>query len=524
MNEHFDTIIIGSGFGGSVMACRLAESGQKVLVVEQGRRFSDTQFAKTSWNLRKYLWMPRLGCFGILNLRLFKHVFVLHGVGVGGGSLGYATVLMEPQNTFYSSGNWSRLKNWEETLRPFFAKAKIMLGVTRFPFVTAADAVLEQVAGSLSSKEKVHPSEVGICFATPSSTPIPSDPYFNGEGPKRTACTLCGSCLTGCRVGAKNTLVKNYLYFAEKHGSRVLERHKATAIVPIENGYRVDLLPTSFLPFRKKSITATRVVVAAGVLGTVELLLRCRDKLGCLPRLSSRLGSEIRTNGEALLAATAASSNKTDYSRGVAITSKLQINQTTKIEPVRYGKGSNAMRFLAIPYATESKLKSLFKTFSSVFRNLFVTRWSERTTILLAMQTIESTLKLKLRRVGFIDSLQTDLSGNGAPPSARISDVVETALAFAKLINGKLYLSFSDVLFGIPTTAHILGGCPMGSSQEVAVVDENLEVFGYKGLFVVDGSVLSANLGANPSLTIAAFAEYAANRLINSQKCETKGL
>src|SRR6266545_292091 len=344
-NVDYDVVVVGSGFGGSVAALRLTEKGYRVAVVEAGRRFADDEFAKTSWDLRNYLWAPALGLFGIQRIHLLKDVMVLAGAGVGGGSLNYANTLYRPLGPFYRDKQWAHITDWEAELAPHYDQASRMLGVVTNPLSTPHDDVMRGVAEDLGVPESFHPTPVGVFFGTPGKT-VP-DPYFGGAGPERTGCTACGSCMTGCRVGAKNTLVKNYLHLAEQGGAKIIPMTTVTGIRPNPNGFDVQLRKTGTRSRRfRHTISAGQVVLAAGTWGTQNLLHRMRDS-GTLPRLSGRLGELTRTNSEAILGAARTSVDPArDFSRGVAITSSIHPDETTHIEPVRYGKGSNAMGLL----------------------------------------------------------------------------------------------------------------------------------------------------------------------------------
>jgi cholesterol oxidase len=513
MDVDYDVVVVGSGFGGSVAALRLTEKGYRVAVVEAGRRFADDEFAKTSWNLRKYLWAPALGCFGIQRIHLLKDVMILAGSGVGGGSLVYANTLYRPLKPFYSDRQWAHITDWEAELAPHYDQASKMFGVVTNPTVTPSDEVMQKVAADLGVPETYHPTPVGVFFGTPGETV--SDPYFGGAGPARTGCTECGSCMTGCRVGAKNTLVKNYLYLAEQAGAKVLPLTTVTAVRPRSaGGFFVDLRRTGRRV--RATITAGQVVLAAGTWGTQRLLHSMRDA-GVLPGLSPRLGELTRTNSESIIGAARTSVDpERDFSRGVAITSSIHPDETTHIEPVRYGRGSNAMGLLqtistdgasSVPRWLQA-LRFLVRHPVQSGRLLKVHRWSERTVILLVMQSLDNSITTYTKRGLFGRRRYTSRQGHGEPSPTFIQAGYDANQLAAKHIGGMAGGTWGEV-FNIPLTAHFIGGCPIGTSASAGVIDPYHRVFGHPGLSVVDGSAISANLGVNPSLTITAQAERA---------------
>jgi cholesterol oxidase len=509
----YDVVVVGSGFGGSVAALRLTEKGYRVAVVEAGRRFADDEFAETSWDLRRYLWAPALGCFGIQRIHLLKDVMILAGSGVGGGSLVYANTLYRPLKPFYADRQWADITDWEAELAPHYDQAAKMFGVVTNPTVTPSDEVMQKVAADLGVPQTYHPTPVGVFFGTAGET-VP-DPYFGGAGPARTGCTECGSCMTGCRVGAKNTLVKNYLYLAEQQGAKVLPLTTVTALRPRSGGgFTVDLRRTGRRA--RATITASRVVLAAGTWGTQRLLHEMRDT-GVLPALSPRLGELTRTNSESIIgAARPAVDPERDFSRGVAITSSIHPDETTHIEPVRYGRGSNAMGLLqsistdgasSVPRWLQA-VRFLARHPVQSARLLKVHRWSERTVILLVMQSLDNSITTYTRRGLFGRRRYTSRQGHGEPNPTFVQAGYDANQLAAKHIGGMAGGTWGEV-FNIPLTAHFIGGCPIGTSASSGVIDPYHRVFGYPGLSVVDGSAISANLGVNPSLTITAQAERA---------------
>jgi len=509
-----DVIVVGSGFGGSVAALRLREKGYRVTVLEAGRRFTDEELPATSWNVRRFLWAPRLGLRGIQRISKVGGVVVLAGAGVGGGSLNYANTLYQPPEPFFRDRQWGHITDWHAELAPWYEQARRMLGVVQNPVRTAADEVLSEVADDMGVGHTFRPTPVGVFFgrdgAVEPGVTVP-DPFFGGAGPGRTGCTQCGSCMTGCRVGAKNTLVKNYLHLAEQAGASVVPDTTAVAVRPLDGGgYAVDTIRTGSWSRRPSSTyTAPQVVLAAGTLGTQRLLHRMRDT-GTLPGLSARLGVLTRTNSESLLGAQTRKVDQ-DFSRGVAITSSFHPDAETHIEPVRYGRGSNLMGLLqTVMTDGDGRLPRWLKALGVIVRDpvaflriLTPHRWSERTIITLVMQTKDNSLTTYTRR-GRLTARQ----GHGEPNPTWIPVGNEATRRVAEKINGIPGGTLGE-LVNIPMTAHFIGGCAIGDSPETGVVDPYHRLYGHPGIHVVDGSTISANLGVNPSLTIVAQAERA---------------
>ena len=524
-----DFVVIGSGFGGSVSAMRLTEKGYDVLVLERGKRYADEDFPKTNWQIRKYLWKPLIRCFGIQEITLMRHVMVLHGSGVGGGSLVYANVLMEPSDELFEAHGWKDLADWKAVLKPHYDTAKFMLGVTRNPYTTPADKVLREMAQDYGREHTFRPTNVSIYFGESGKT-MP-DPFFGGAGPDRTGCTHCGGCMVGCRFNAKNTLLKNYLYFAEKWGAEV--RAETTVVdiqvlpdnQPDDARYEV-VYKSSTAPLwgnETYRVRTRNVVVSAHVLGTLKLLFNARDVTQSLPNISKCLGEEVRTNSETIPGATSRNGDK-DFSKGSAITSIFEFDDVTRVEVVRYPEKSGFIRLLAIPMIDGGGnfFKKLGKVFIESLRRprdffyaTFMRSWAERTTILLIMQTVDSTMRIRPGRglfTAFQRGLTTHLESDKviAPPQELSHKL---ARDFAAKVNGVPQDSVPETLLNIPTTAHLIGGCPMGRSDQDGVVNKYCEVFNYPGLYIVDGSIMPANPGINPSLTITALAEYAMDNI-----------
>ncbi|MFF8030460.1 MULTISPECIES: GMC oxidoreductase [unclassified Streptomyces] len=533
----YDVIVVGSGFGGSVSALRLTEKGHRVGVLEAGRRFTRESLPKNSWDLRNYLWAPRLGMYGIQRIHLLGNVMVLAGAGVGGGSLNYANTLYVPPAPFFEDPQWGEITDWQEELAPYYDQARRMLGVRLNPTMTPSDVHLKAAAERMGVGDTFHLAPVGVFFGdgedadgTVTARPgqeVP-DPYFGGAGPARRACAECGECMTGCRHGAKNTLNENYLHLAEKAGAVV---HPMTTVVSVtedaQGGYAVATLPTGHRrKSRGRTFRARRVVLAAGTYGTQTLLHRMRAG-GQLPHLSDRLGELTRTNSEALVGAQtdnrryrrATGAPKADFTRGVAITSSVHPDANTHVEPVRYGKGSNSMGALSIlqvPYAGggsgTARVLGWFGNAARhpwrLLRSLSNRRWSERTIIGLVMQSLDNSLTTYLKPSGVGRGLLTARQGHGAPNPKQIKAATDSASALAAEINGFAGSNVGE-LTGMPLTAHFLGGCPIGASRETGVIDPYHRLYGHPGISVVDGAAVSANLGVNPSLTITAQAERA---------------
>jgi cholesterol oxidase len=511
MSQEFDVVVIGSGFGGSVAALRLREKGYSVAVLEAGKRFEDKDFPKTSWRLRKFLFAPVLGCFGIQRIHVLPDVMILCGAGVGGGSLVYANTLYQPGDEYFSDRQWANITDWKSELLPWYDQAKRMLGVEKNPYFSPSDKAMQEVANDMGVGETFTLAPLGIHFGKGEGIES-ADPYFGGVGPTRMGCINCGECMTGCRHNAKNTLPKNYLGLAEGAGAEVFPMTTATQIEGLPDGrWKVTTRKTGGL--RTSEFIAEQVVIAAGAYNTQKFLHRMKAT-GQLPQLSDSLGKLSRTNSEALTGALMKDSSH-DFTRGAAITSSFYPDEHTHVEPVRYGKGSNAMgllQTLATDGATpKMRRKHWVRQFISnpllIFKIMNVRRWSERTVIALVMQNIDSSITVSPKRKFFGWGL-TSKNDSNKPNVTYIPAANEVVRRIADRYNGIVGGNIGEPI-GAPFTAHFLGGCVIGDSPDRGVVDPYHRVWNYPSLHIVDGSTITANLGVNPSLTITAQAERA---------------
>jgi cholesterol oxidase len=520
----FDWLVIGSGFGGSVSALRLSEKGYSVGVLECGRRFADHEFPKSTGDVRRYFWNPRLGMKGIFRLTNFKDVAVVSGCGVGGGSLGYACTLYVPPKQFFEDRQWAQMADWERELAPHYAEAQRMLGVVENPHEDPADQLLRELGEELGVGETYKRTPVGIYFGETGKT-VP-DPFFGGDGPERTGCKLCARCMVGCVHGAKNTLVKNYLHFAEKRGARVMPERTVIDVRPIgaadgSDGYEVESVRSGAWLRKERRVQRTRgVVVAAGPLGTNRLLQKCRLE-GSLPRVSARVGELVRTNSESILTVTVPEDYPENLIERVAISSSIYPDPHTHIETVTYGDDGDSMRLLyTLLTGDGTRVTRPLKLLAQLLRHpdrlakvLFAKHWSRRTIIILVMQTLDNAIALRPRKGPFGSFwLQTEQDPERPNPTF-IPIANEAAEWFAKRTGGIAQSSVTEALFNIPSTAHILGGAVIAPDADGGVVDAEQRVFGYENLLVCDGSAIPANVGVNPSLTITALAEHAMSRV-----------
>ena len=546
-----DVVVVGSGFGGSVAALRLAEKGYGVTVFESGRRFEDDELAKTSWDVRRYFWAPRLGCYGVQRIHRLPDVVLLAGAGVGGGSLNYANTLYVPPKAFFDDPQWEQITDWADELAPHYDQAARMLGVVVNPCEGPVEEIMRAVADEMGVGHTFGKTPVGVFFGRRDPETghqrrepgvLVADPFFGGAGPARTGCTECGNCMVGCRVGAKNTLVKNYLALAERLGVRIEPMRTVVDVRPLdptrpEAGYAVTTERTGAWRRRdRRTVTAGQVVLAAGTWGTQKLLHSLRAS-GSLPQLSPRLGELTRTNSEALLGAVTRSVPRdADLAKGVAITSSFYPDDDTHVENVRYGKGSNSMALLGSLLVDGGGrtprwarwLGQAVRRPDQVARTLWVRHWSERTVIGLVMQSLDNSLTVSARprRLGSGFAL-TSRQGHGAPNPTWIPVGHEAIRRLAVRLQSRTGVkadaagTIGDVA-DVPMTAHFLGGCVIGESAERGVVDAYQRVYGYPGLHVVDGSAVSANLGVNPSLTITAQAERAMSLWPNRSEADKR--
>jgi cholesterol oxidase len=517
----FDYIIIGSGFGGAVCALRLTEKNYRVLILEKGKWFQQDDFPKTNWNLRKWMWRPLLRFFGFFKLTFFRNVTILSGVGVGGGSLVYAGAHPIPKKEFFEAPTWSHLADWEKELQKYYISAISMLGVQANPQLEIGDKALQKLAVEIGKEEHFEATNVAIFFGEPGKEY--EDPYFNGEGPVRNGCELCGACMIGCPKNAKNSLDKNYLYLAQKKGAQIQAESEVTNVIPLHaksgnDGYRIFYRFSTKLFSRKYSYTSQGVIFAGGVLGTVKLLLKL--KKSSLPQISPMIGKRVRTNSESLIGVTTFD-KQSEFCNGVAIGSILHTDRFSHIEPVRYPSGSGFWRILIAPMVHGRNIfirivKLIYDYFRHPIQNLRVilTRdFAKRTQILLYMRTIDSTLQFRKGPFGMKTVLE-----EGPSPSAFIPEAKTLAEQYARIINGKPSVLITETLLGRPTTAHILGGAVMGRDPSEGVIDVDNRLFGYKNMLVCDGSMISANPGVNPSLTIVALSERAMSKIEKKSK------
>ena len=524
-SHDYDVLVIGSGFGGAVTALRLTEKGYRVGVLEAGRRFEDADFPRTSWDARKFLWAPKLGCTGIQRIHLLRNVIILAGAGVGGGSLVYANTLYRPKSdAFYHDRQWAHITDWRAELAPYYDQAERMLGVVQNPTMTPSDEVIKRVAEEMGVGDTFGMARVGVFFGREGRKEPGAevgDPFFGGAGPRRRGCLEVGECMTGCRHNAKNTLVKNYLYLAEKAGATVHPLVTAIAVRPVHRGgYAVDTVRTGAWRAGRtaRSFTAGQVVFAAGTWGTQQLLHKTKAA-GALPGISDRLGAATRTNSEALGGALTKLRNRKrhDFTPGVAITSSIHPDSSTHIEPVRYGKGSNAMGLLSTvmtdgggPVPRWVKWLGQVARHPGQLASLYfgISHWSERAVIGLTMQALDNSITVYPKRTWLGRIKLTSKPGHGIPSPTWIPAANEAMRRIAAEIGGFPLNSVGEMA-DIPMTAHFLGGCAIGDSPGSGVVDPYHRMYGHPGLHVVDGSAISANPGVNPALTITAQAERA---------------
>jgi cholesterol oxidase len=535
VTHDYDWVVVGSGFGGSVSALRLAEKGYSVAVLECGKRFRDEDFPSSTWDTRRYFWAPRVGMKGIFRLSLFRDIVVVSGCGVGGGSLGYANTLYVPPSPFFKDPQWADLEDWEARLAPHYETAQRMLGVVVHENDDPADQLLRELGEEMGVADTYRKTPIGVYLDNPGQT-VP-DPYFEGEGPERIGCQQCGRCMVGCPHGSKNTLVKNYLWLAEHRGVEVQAERTVTDVRPLgaadgRDGYAVTSERSGMLRGRKRrTVTARGVIVAAGPLGTNKLLQRCRLG-GSLPHISSRLGELVRTNSESILAVRVPEDYPEDLTRRVAITSSIYPDPHTHIETVTYGQAGDSMSLLnTLLVGDGTRVTRPLKLLGQILRHpvrfakvLWPRGTSRRTIILLVMQTLDNAIALrpKLKRNGEV-RLQTEQDPERPNPTF-IPVANEAAEWLAKRTGGIAQSSVMEAAMNVPTTAHILGGAVIGANPEDGVVDSRQRVFGYENLMICDGAAIPANVGVNPSLTITALAEHAMSGVPPKEGAEPRDL
>lgn len=516
----YDYIIIGSGFGGSVSAMRLAEKGYDVLVLEKGKKYTNDDFPKSSWQIKKFLWLPIIRCFGITKLSIFKKALVLSGVGVGGGSLVYANVHMKPPASFYKTGHWAGLADWENILAPHFEKARFMLGsapvTTKYP----EDKVLEEIALDMNNHSGFSLIDyVGVYFGDKDH---PTDPYFKGLGPNRLGCTECAGCMTGCRYNAKNTLDKNYLHFAQKFGAIIKSKSEVVKIKKTKSGYEIFAKEgLGWLKKNRKIYQTSKVIVSAGVLGTMNLLMKQKHKYGTLPNISITLGENLRTNSETICGVAEADRK---LNNGIAISSAFQVNEFTAVQLCKYPDGSGTLGRLAVLATPNAPMPlRILKLIGITLRHpvkflryYFSRSFASKSVYILVMQSMDNSMKMVWKR-GLFKKKMKMAPGDGIMPPAYIAEGQEIMNRYAEKVNGIPLNSAVEVLFGMSTTAHILGGCKMSDSVERGVIDLDFQLHGYPGIYILDGSIIQSNPGVNPSLSITAISEYA-NSLIPKKK------
>lgn len=527
MTKHFDVLIIGSGFGGSVSALRLSEKGYKVGVLEAGRRFTEKDFPKTSWRLNRFLFFPRLGLTGLQRIHALPNVLILAGAGVGGGSLVYANTLYRPTERYFNDPQWSEITDWKSELAPWYDQAERMLGVATNPYFTNSDKAIKEVADEMGVGHTFKMAPLGVHFGNKPGELL-SDPYFGGVGPDRMSCVQCGGCMTGCRHNAKNTLPKNYLGLAEGAGAEVFPLCTVTSISKVNEIWRVAARKSNSLFGRKIVFTADQVIIAAGTYNTQKLLHKMKAS-GKLPQVSERLGELSRTNSESLVGAIMPNTT-IDFSQGAAITSSFFPDENTHVEPVRYGKGSNLMGLLqtamtdgtSVNTRRRQWLKTVIRKPSLIATILNVKRWSERTVIALVMQDVDSAIKVRSKR-GLFGWRLTSVNDSERPNATYIPVANETARRIANRYGGIAGGHIGD-LVNAPFTAHFVGGCVIGKNPDEGVIDAYHRLWNYPTLHVIDGSTITANLGVNPSLTITAQAERAISLWPNKGEVDLRPL
>ena len=514
MEQIYDYVVVGSGFGGSVSAMRLAEKGYSVLVIEKGKEWKTADFPKTNWSLHKFFWFPLLKWFGIQQLSFFKKVFVLSGTGVGGGSLVYANTHLIPNDVFFNNPSWAHFKNWKTELLPFYEKAKYMLGTTKIPVFHREDEILKEVAEDMGRADSFKAVDVGVYFGDADKE---VDPYFDGEGPLRSGCTNCAGCMVGCRYNAKNTLDKNYLYFAKKYGAEILPEHQVDKIDFNNNLYKISTHQSTSYFKKQKHFKAKGIVFSAGVLGTLKLLLNQKYKYKTLERLSDTLGKAVRTNSESLCGIGLANEK---LNHGVAISSTFQADDDTKVEIVKYSDGSGVMgKFATIAVDGTHPVLRVFKWFFTMLRHPITTiklffdfEFGSRGLILLVMQNLDNAMQISLKKSILGNRLSLDNEKDKKVPTY-LGIGQEVMRRYAEKVGGTPLNAVTEIGLNMATTAHIMGGCQMGDNASEGVVNAYFAVHGYPNMYILDGSIIQGNLGVNPSLSITAISEYAMSKI-----------
>ena len=530
----YDFIVIGSGFGGSVSALRLIEKGYRVAVIEMGRRWAPLSLPRSGWAIHRWFWRPKLGLRGFFNMRLFRHATIFHGCAVGGGSITYAGTLLSPPDKVWEAGSWTGLADWKAEMPQHYQTASRMLGVTKNRILGPADRLLKKTGEATGAGPTFYHTRVGIFQARdgePANQIFP-DPFFGGAGPPRTTCIACGGCMMGCRYGAKNTLDLNYLYLAEERKAAVFPETKVVNVKPLAGardgsaGYEVSTVKsTAWIQREPGKLTSRGVVFSASSLGTMELLFRLKE-IGSLPRISACLGKHVRTNSESIIGARVPRCAE-DLSEGIAIGSGIYIDEHTHIEAVRYPKGADLLSLLTtfltdgrpglqrIGLWVKNGILSLLRHPVKTLRLFCPFGWAREATILLCMQALEGHLEMRWERPWFWP-FKKMLVSRGDKVRTYIPKANEFARKFAQIAGGTAMSMLPEILFDVPGTAHCIGGCAIAGSPVRGVVDHRHRVFGYRNMYICDGSVLAANLGVNPSLTITALAERAMSFIPNA--------
>ncbi len=520
----YDWLIVGSGFGGSVSAMRLSEKAYRVGVLECGRRFKDEDYAKSAWNLRRYLWAPFFGLRGILRMTLFKDIFIFSGVGVGGGSTVYANTLYRAKPEFFNNEQWNELEDWQSTLTPFYDVAEKMLGVNEVPYENPSDGLLKDLASHFGTEDSFRRTPVAVYFGEQDVEV--EDPYFDGQGPKRTGCTKCGACMVGCRVGAKNTLLKNYLWFAEKKGAVIHAERQVVDIRPLgaadgSDGYRVTTeRPGAWFNKKRRVYTTKGLVMSAGALGTNALLAQCKSS-GSLPNISGQLGKLVRTNSESILAVTLPDDSIPVWNT-VAIGASIHVDADTHIEFVTYGEKGDFMGYIfTLLTGAGTRVTRPLMWLGNILRHpilflksLLPIGWSRRVVILLVMQSLDNAISFKAKRKLFGKGVKLATVQDQEKPNPTYIDIANKSAAWlAQKTGGTAQSVIFEAVANIPSTAHILGGAPIGPDSNSGVIDKDHHVYGYQNMLICDGSAVPANPGVNPSLTITAMTERAISKI-----------